>query len=169
MLLHCTQKLLKVLGNPPLHPTEESASGLGNWYANIFFLDRKKCLLFTNEKSLYSFIIPSVKKEDLKHIIDAFLLNLSLNLQVEGFPIGVISKIMQEYKDIHFAKTASKKVLGSMNEIAFQAKYIIVNHHGGIENVKVLAVNKDINRAILGAIGYYHPIEKLRELLTGKR
>jgi hypothetical protein len=92
----------------------------------------------SNEKCLYSLIIPGVKKEDLKHIIDVFLLNLSLNLQVEGFPIGVISKAIQEYKDIHFAKTASKKVLGSMNEIAFQAKYIIVNHYGALRMSRFL-------------------------------
>jgi hypothetical protein len=168
-LLHCTQKLLKELGNPLLQNPDESNTGLGNWYANLLRIDRKKCLLFTNEKTLYCFLIPKVKKESLKNIVEDFLLNLNLNLQAEGFPIEVISRVMQGYTDIGFAKTASKHVLGSMNEFTFQYKYVIMNHYGGLENVRILAVNKEINRTIMGGINYLHPIESLRELLLGER
>ena len=169
MILHCTQKLLKELGNPTLQPAEEPATGLGNWYANLLTVDRRKCFLFTNEKTLYSFLIPKVRKENLKNIADEFLLNLSLNLQAEGLPIAIISRVMRDHTDIGLAKTASKQVLGSMNELAFQYKYVIMNHFGGIENIRILAVNKEINRTIMGAIKYLHPIEALLELLTGER
>jgi hypothetical protein len=168
MILHCTQKLLKELGNPPLQSPDEPNTGLGNWYANLLTIDRRKCILFANEKTLYSFLIPKVKKENLKNIVDDFLLNLNLNLQAEGFPIEVIRRVMQEYTDIGFAKTASRQVLGSMNEIAFQHKYVIINHCGGIENIRILGVNKEINRTIMGGIQYLRPIESLRELLLGE-
>ena len=92
-----------------------------------------------------------------------------MNLQAEGFPIEVISRVMQEYTDIGFAKTASKQVLGSMNELTFQYKYIIINHYGGIENIRILGANKEINRTIMGGINYLRPIESLRELLLGER
>jgi uncharacterized protein DUF6933 len=97
------------------------------------------------------------------------LLNLNLNLQAEGIPIQVISRVMQEYTDIGFAKTASKQVLGSMNEFAFQYKHVIIDHYGGIENIRILGVNKEINRIIMGGIKYLRPIESLRELLLGER
>ena len=64
-LLHCTQKLLKELGKPPLQNPDtspENSEGLGNWYANLLRIDRRKCLLFTNEKTLYTFLIPKVLK-----------------------------------------------------------------------------------------------------------
>jgi len=66
-LIRCTQKLLKELGNPPLQ-----------------------------RKTLYSFLIPKVKKENLKIIIDEFLFNLNMNLQAEGFPLEVINRVMAE-------------------------------------------------------------------------
>jgi Domain of unknown function (DUF6933) len=169
MILHCTQKLLKGLGNPQLQNHDEPTTGLGNWYANLLTIDKRKCILFTNEKTLYSFLVPKVKKENLKNIADEFLLNLSLNLQAEGFPIEIISRVMQEYTDIGFAKTASKRILGSMNELTFQYKYIIINHFGGIENIRMLGVNKEINRTIMGGIKYLRPIESLQELLLGVR
>lgn len=169
-LLHCTQKLLKELGNPPLqNPDEMNTEGLGNWYANLLRIDRKKCIMFTNEKTLYSFLIPKVKKENLKNIIDEFLFNLNMNLQAEGFPLEVIHRVMQEYTDMGFAKTANRHVLGSMKEFAFYFEDLIFSRYGGLENIRILEVNKDINRTIMRGIKYLHPIESLQELLLGER
>jgi len=170
-LIHCTQKLLKELGNPPLQTpaNEPNTQGLGNWYANLLRIDRRKCILFTNEKTLYSFLIPKVKKENLKNIIDEFLFNLNMNLQAEGFSLEVISRVMQEYQDMGFAKTASRHVLGSMNELTYYYEYLIFNHYEGFENIRILGVNKEVNRTIMSGIKYLHPIESLQELLLGER
>lgn len=169
-IIHCTAKLIKELGNPTLqNPDVPNPEGLGSWYANLLRIDRKKCILFTNEKTLYTFLIPKVKKENLKNIIDEFLFNLSMNLQAEEFPLEVINRVMQEYTDMGFAKTASRHVLGSMNEIAFEYKYLIINRYEGIENIRILGVNKEINRTIMRGIKYLHPIESLQELLLGER
>jgi len=169
MILHCTQKLLKELGKPYLQNSDEPTTGLGNWYANLLTIDRRKCVMFTSEKTLYSFLIPKVRKENLTNIVDVFLYNLNINLQAEGFPIEVICRVMQECSDIGFAKTSSKQVLGSMNELAFQYQNVIVKHFGGLESISILGVNKEINRTIMGGIKYLHPIEALREFLTGER
>jgi hypothetical protein len=167
-IIRCTQKLLKEVGNPPLADIPADTDGLGNWYANITRIDRKKCLLFTNEKTLYSFFIPNVKKANLKNISDEFLINLSFNLQAEGFGLEVISKIMQEYNEIGFAKTASKKVLGSMNQIAFEWE-VRVQMKEGLENIRVLEMNKEMNRTLRSnqtGKEYFYPIEGLREVLS---
>jgi len=113
---------------------------------------------------LYSFLIPHVKKANLKNIVDEFMINLSFNLQHEGFSLDVIAKVMSEYKDIGFAKTASRKVLGSMNELAFQYEVLIMGKEG-LGNVKTLELNHTINRTIMGAIQYKHPIEALKKVL----
>lgn len=154
------------MGTHPIEtPSSESPEGLGNWYANLLRIDRRKCLIFTNEKSLYTFFIPTVTKESLKNIIDEFLFNLNMNLQAEGFPLEVIIKVMQEYTDIGFAKTASRKVLGSMNEFAFEYEYLINHRYEGIEKVRILAVNKEVNLTIMKGIKYLHPIEALKNVL----
>lgn len=163
-LIHCTQKLLKELGNPPL--TEASMlnanEGLGNWYANIIRIDRKKCLLFVNEGTLYSFLIPCVLKAKLKNIRNEFLNNLVLNLQYEGFSLEVINRVCQEYREIMFAKTASKHVLGVMTQLFFEYG-VLIEMKEGLQNVKALELNHTINRTILKGIKYLHPIEALRE------
>ncbi len=165
-IIHCTRKLLKELDVPLVEPDRipQPTEVLGNWYANLLRIDRRKCLLFTNEKSLYTFLIPKVLKANLKNIEDEFLINLSYNLQNEGFGLDVINKVMQGYQEIGFAKTASKKVLGSMNELTFQYE-VLIEQKEGLENIRILELNKHINRTIMGALKYKYPIEALRNLL----
>jgi hypothetical protein len=165
-IIHCTKKLLKELDVPIIEPDKIPlpTEGLGNWYANLLRIDRRKCLLFTNEKTLYSFLIPNVLKKNITNIVEEFLINLSFNLQAEGFGLEAIRTVMQEYKGIGFAKTASRKVLGSMNQLAFEYE-VFIEQKEGLENVKILEMNRDINRTILNGIKFLHPIEALRALL----
>jgi hypothetical protein len=156
------------MGNPPLIDIPADTEGLGNWYANLIRIDRKKCLLFTNEKTLYSFLIPNVKKATLKNIVDEFRVNVSFNLQSERFSLDVINKAMQEYSEIGFAKTASRQVLGSMNQIAFEYE-IRVQMKEGLGNIRILETNRDMNktlRTMLEGKKYFYPIEALIEVLS---
>jgi hypothetical protein len=165
-IIRCTRKLLKELDVPLVEPDRipQTTEGLGNWHANLLRIDRRKCLLFTNEKTFYTFLIPKVLKANLKNIEEEFLIHLSYNLQNEGFGLEVINRVMQEYKEIGFAKTSNRQVLGSMNEFAFENDYLI-RREGGIEKVRIFEINKEINRTPMGALKYKYPIETLRNLL----
>ena len=55
-----------------------------------------------------------------------------------------------------------------MNELTFQYKYLIINRYGGIENIRILRVNKEINRVITRVETYSYPIESLRKILMGR-
>ncbi|MFZ3138779.1 MAG: hypothetical protein WA126_15465 [Thermodesulfovibrionales bacterium] len=165
-IIHCTKKLLKELDVPLIEPDKipQPTEGLGNWYANLLRIDRRKCLLFTNEESLYTFLIPKVLKANLKSIEQEFLVNLSYNLQNEGFELDVINRVMQEYQEIGFAKTSNRQVLGSMNDLTFQYQ-VLIEQKEGLENIRILELNKHINRTIMGALKYKYPIEGLKRVL----
>lgn len=168
-IIHCTKKLLQELDVNILEPDNipSNPEGLGNWYANLIRIDRRKCILFTNEKTLYSFLIPKVLKSNLKNIEEEFLINLNLNLQAEGSSLEVISRVMQEYGEIGFAKTANKSVLGSMNDLAYLYEVHIIED-GGFDNIKMLQLNQRINRTPMGAMKYQFPIEVLKKVLQGR-
>jgi hypothetical protein len=90
-LIHCTKKLLAELGALGSKIPPEVATGLfGPWHANLLRIERRKCILFTNDHTLYSFLVPGFKKKDNFH--DLFLVNLNDNLAVEGFGQGSDSK-----------------------------------------------------------------------------
>jgi hypothetical protein len=101
--------------------------------------------------------------------VEEFLVNLSFNLQAEGFSADVANRVVAEYTEIGFAKTASKTVLGAMNQLAFEAEYLILHRYEGMEMGKILKVNKDMNRSLMRGYRHLYPIEMLQELLTGER
>ena len=64
--IRCTQALLKILRIKP-DETQDSLTStpLGDWYAHLLWIERKKCILFTNEVTLFNFLALDVKKADL--------------------------------------------------------------------------------------------------------
>lgn len=89
-----------------------------------------------------------------------------LNLKYEGFGPAVLERISSEYRQLRFAKTASRSVLGSMNDIAYQYE-VYIHMDGGIESAKMLQINHKINRMPMSAIAYKYPIEALRKVIEG--
>jgi hypothetical protein len=164
-ILHCTKKLLNEIGasqrgaKPPEHP----AGFLGPWHANLIRIERRKCLLLTNDRTLYSFLIPCVKKKDLVNFRELFVLHLKMNLVKEGFGPEDITKALEEYDEIAIVPTTSRSVLGSMNDLADQADFL-VSRAGGLEQGDMLTVNMMLNRIPMGAIRYRYAIDKVYEL-----
>ena len=165
-IIHCTKRLLKEIEAVPIEfdRNVSALEGMGNWYANLIRIDRRKCIIFTNEKTLYTFLIPKVVKNNLKNIEHEFLTHLTFNLQSEGFGIEIIHRIQQEYREIRYAKTANRSVLGSMNDLASLYEHRIMGS-GGIDNMKILAINQETNRTPMGALKYVFPIKALKNLL----
>ncbi len=160
-VIHCTKKLLNELGAlgsrmPPKH----SSGFFGPWHANLIRIERRKCILFTNDRTLYSFLVPGVKKKDDFH--DLFLMNLNANLAAEGLRQGEILKALDEYAEIAIASTMNRSVLGSMNDLAGQAEFLI-HRAGGLEKADLLRVNMMLNRVPMGALKYDYAIEKVYE------
>lgn len=166
-LIRCTQKLLRELSFFPAGSdvAEINPEGLGNWYANLVRFDRRKCFIFTNEKTLYSFLVPGVLKKDLLNIHNLFRSHLSNNLQYEGFATDVIKRALEEYNEIGLAKTASRSVLGSMNDLKCAYGFEVVRS-GGIGGFNVLAVNREMNRTPLSAIKYSYAIEEVKRVIV---
>ncbi len=122
-------------------------------------------MLFVNEKTLFTFLIPGIKRSYLKDIKDLFINNLRLNLAFLGIDLSSIQEICEPYKEYTISKTSSKSVLGSMNDYArcFKAK-IYYDNEQMIDNI--LQTNFEMNKMPMGAIGYSSGEEKLFELLT---
>jgi hypothetical protein len=164
-VIHCTKKLLKELeASPGRSITPEHLSGfLGPWHANLIWIERRKCLLLTNDRTLYSFLIPRAKKKDLVNFKELFVLHLKMNLAKEGFGPEDISKALEEYGEIAIAPTKSRSVLGSMNDLANQVEFL-VSREDGLEEGDMLTVNMMLNRIPMGAIKYRYSIDKVYEL-----
>jgi hypothetical protein len=165
-LIRCTQKLLREIGikKSDLVDDDPQFGYLRTWYANLIWIDRRKCVLFTNEGTLYSFLVGDIKKANLTKFDHLFLSNLRANLESEKFDSQIIDKVLKEYSEIAIGKTKSKSVLGSMNDLALLFKFNI-QHNGGVMACDVIDINQKLNRVPMGAIDYSYSIEQLRTKL----
>lgn len=166
--LRCTAKVQKELGLKPgdLAEIKPGDSLLGNWYVNIFTVDRRKTFIFMNERTLLSFIIFGIKKSNVKNAPEAFLRGLDQLLTIEGFDIGAINQVFDGYESYEFTKTASRSVLGNMNDLVDLYRHSIV-YGGGLKYVDVGELILKINRTPQRNLGWSFSIDIVKELLTG--
>jgi hypothetical protein len=164
-LIRCTGKLQKEMGlkKSDLLQGEPDFSYLGPWHANLIHINRRKCVLFVNDKTLFNFIAPDVSREEITNLCVLFKNYLQCVLAEEGVMTLAREKILSEYEEIRYAKTKSKSVLGSMNDLAFHYKYHIQGE-GGVHSIAVPSIIRKLNRIPMGAIEYTYPIEALRAM-----
>ena len=162
----CTAKVQKEMGLNPndLSKIVEGESMLGNWYINLFTVDRRKTFLFVNEKTLLSFILYGIKKSNIQHIHEAFLKALNQLLLIEGVDYTIINKLNNEYFDLEYTKTNNKYILGTMNNLTVIYKYL-VSTDGGFKCCDLTRIIHQINTMPQRNIKWKHPIDLAKELL----
>jgi len=140
-----------------------SFSFLGSWHANLIYIDRRKCILFVNDKTLFNFLAPDVRKAEITDLGKLFLSYLTCVLASENIEDSVIDKVLSEYRDLAFSGTSNKSVLGSMNDLAFHYKHLILDS-GSIHSADVPDIIHKLNHMPMGAIEYKYAIDALKVL-----
>ena len=168
-LIRCTQKLIKEMGlkKAELSTIEPKFSYLGSWHANLLHIDGKKCVLFVNDKTLFNFIAPNVKRQEIKNLSSMFKEHLIYALSSESVSDKTKEQIIKEYNEINYSKTNSKKVLGSMNDLAFHYKHHILSE-GGILNALVPNIINQLNHMPMGMLSYKYSSDELKSLYENK-
>ena len=159
-LIHCTQKLLAEIPDRLIAPSVPGES----WHANLLRIDRRKCVLFTHDATLYSVFVPGLKKPDFEQLDEVFGQRLFKALLWDEFPQTQIEWMLEACRVIRFTRSSNRSVLGSMNDIRFHVG-LHVEHDGGLASVDLAQLHHETNRIPFAAVGYQYPVEQLREYL----
>jgi hypothetical protein len=155
VILRCTSKLLAVIG-PALAAKPAPARDAEDWYANLLWFDRRKCLLLTHAATLFSIFEANVSAPGLRATGPLVSRLIERELACEGLPSAVFAGL--EPQDLILAKTADRSVLGCMNDMAFLCRHTIAES-GGLMSTDLGALNRSLRRNINSARGYQPPIE----------
>ncbi|MBN2267788.1 MAG: hypothetical protein JW725_05640 [Candidatus Babeliaceae bacterium] len=168
-LIRCTKKLLYEMGFAPndVEDWPDTVSRLGDWYANLIYIERKKCALYVNGRTLLNFLVPGVKRADFCEAEEFFQRNFQKLLAYEGIPQETIKTLLEDCGQIRFAPTKSKSVLGSMNDIALNYRYEVMRH-GGPEHSPMDQVMHELNRMPMMKLKFTLPIDELKAVLQLK-
>jgi hypothetical protein len=119
--LRCTKKLLDFLEVDSIDDPHPSTGALGDWYANLVPTHAGDLIIFVDERTLITVAVPIVLVEELLPIFRERVANLLIMLNV---PLRKIEQELSHYQEFEFARTASRSVLGSINDIAWHYQSI---------------------------------------------
>jgi len=93
---------------------------LDEWYAHLFFLARRKCVLFAHARTYYGFVAYGLKREDIRKLDEIFKKNLGYRLYEDSFSPEAIKKAMAITDTITYGRTIDRRVLGVMNQMIYE-------------------------------------------------
>jgi len=167
MLLRCTKKLLKELGLANSHLVDDIAdeSTLGEWYANLFFVQHQKCIIFTNARTLFTFISFHVSRAEIRSNLDKlFRRELGRILLEEDFDGALIQRLVNECSRLQFARTKDRSILGIMVDHVKNIKWTVMRY-GGLVEASYSRIIKQLNRPPFLTQEFTYSIEELRRVL----
>ena len=163
MLLRCTTRLLELLGDPV---TEDRPASAEDWYANVFWVQRRKCLLVTHAGTLFSVFAPAVQAADLRPL-GAFVTPLITHqLVAERFPATALGSLDPAQATI--ARTVDRQVLGCMNDVALVCQHAAADA-GSLTRLDLRALHQRLQHNITSARNYVPPVDLLADGLQQPR
>jgi hypothetical protein len=159
MILRFTEKLSKKLKLGPITKVERDAGPFLEWYANLFTANRTQYILVTEVKSLLSIVMYGRGVVDDNIFINHFLNFLREYLDNKGNRLIFERVIGPSSGQITMSKTASKSILGSMNDMVSMSKFTLER-----EDVSPMYLTEMINKTPFKAIDYQSPLEAFGNL-----
>jgi len=163
-IIKCTAKLLKEIGIIPTNIPDQPTS-ICDWHANLLWVNRRKYVLFTNELTLYSFLIYWNKTPRSADFLERFRLGLFRSLLNEELTDAQFEYFLTGHAQAIITKTNNRSVLGSMNDLTLQIKYML-SVSAGLSDAGLSEINRHLNRIPMGAIQYKISIDELRRRLA---
>jgi hypothetical protein len=144
MVVRCTKKMLDLLGGRNLMLSEPTRSD-DDWYLNLLWIERQKCLLLTHAGTLFSVFRAGVRVDNLRPLGNYLVEAIESELRAEGLASDALSEL--DRNDVRIAKTASRRTLGFMNEMASELEWHIA-HDGGLHRADINELNHALRRML---------------------
>ena len=169
LYLHCTVKLAKTARvKLESAPDTDGLHWLDCWYASLVPQNGSTDLvLFTNARSLYSIVIPQLAEN-----ITFFAVVSQFGRKLRAVPASLdvddetVSTAVERHGQFVTCKTASRSVLGSMNEMAFHLRFLALRNADAMGETDPKDLERMLNTTPLGPLGYRYPVESFVELLA---
>jgi hypothetical protein len=159
--IRLTQKLRKFLGVEFQETLQPTSAALGDWYANLVPTWAGEMIVFISDKSLLVVAVPFWEVADL---IPLFVLRVANLMGMIGVSMEAAADEITHYREVQYAKTASRSVLGSLNDFAFNIQ--MYSEDASEENPMSLSDTElRLSHYPCKPLGWKSPAEVARELL----
>jgi hypothetical protein len=160
-----TKKFLDRVGRSVVEPPA-STTALGDWYANVLFW-RPQVALFVNATTFLPVLMPLAPAGAVLARLPGAMSEV---IHVLGIDPRFVVAEQEAMHDVTLAKTASRQVLGVMNEFAFMAEQSISTGKG--DPFDLLDLSVWLASTIVGPLTVdvgYTPVGALQRLVATVR
>ncbi len=159
MMIRLTQKLGKKIGVSPKEALPLERNPYADWTGHLFTAKRVQYILLVNTSSLFAVVLFGRGISN-----DGQLLKMALTGIREAVVDAVGESVYQRLiapatEQIRFSKTNDRRVLGSINELVFQAKC-----HLEDDELSPSQVAERLNNTLMSLIKYQTPGEAFRSM-----
>jgi len=159
MIIRLSGKLGKKIHLSPTETFPLDENPFVDWSAHLFTADRTQYILVTNTTSLYSMVLFGKGMTNDCRFLDRVVSAMSEFIQDDGHPFLYKRLIMPSTGLVRFSKALNKSVIGSMNDLVFQAKTYL--REGTISPYEV---SFKLNQTPLSILQYANPKEAFRTM-----
>lgn len=145
---------------PPDPHTASLPAEADDWYANLLWIERRKCLLVTHAGTLFSVFAPDVRAGQLRPLGPFVLPRIADQLAAEGLAPGVLG--VADDLPVRIAKTADRSVLGAMNDLVLLCAHAVAGA-GGLARLDLAELHRRVQRNLCSARDYVPAIELVAE------
>lgn len=117
MQVGCTKKLLEYL-SCEIGEVDTQLDSLFSFTANLITVNRRKCIVVTNDASGCGFMIYGVTAKDKKRARELILQGLEHMLRSEHLSEALIAHYLQDCGDVLLTKTANRSAIAKNNRFA---------------------------------------------------
>jgi hypothetical protein len=149
MILRCTGNMLALLG---ARNVAAAQVGEDDWYLNLLWVDGRKCLLLAHAGTAFPVFVADVRKRDLAPLGERVAGTIRRALRAEGLPDDTLGGL--DPGEVTITKTASRQLLGFMNDMALHAGYEIADA-GGLGACDIAVLNHRLRQTLHNHDGHY--------------
>ena len=168
-LIRCTEKLRREMGLTAVDLAGEGdATPLGDWYANLFSEERKKCVLFAAERSLLTVVAIDVTRAQLRGLRELLREGLFNVLLDEGFSAAQANPLLADAGEARYGVGQDRSMTSTVGELVGEARDRIYRL-GGVEGVDLRELHHDLNRVLLTRNSYNAAVEVTHKVLGSQQ
>lgn len=155
MIVRCTKKMLHLLGGRSVSIGEFPVTD-DDWYLDLIWFDRRKCLLLVHAGTLFSVFRADIRSAQLRPPGPYLVTAVQAELANERLPLDTFGPLQPD--DVRVARTASRSMLGFMNQMTVEIRYQVLRSDD-VRNCDLDALNHQLRRTLRNRGGYVCPIE----------
>ena len=155
MIVRCTKKMLDLLGGRSVAVGEFPATD-DDWYLDLIWFDRRKCLLLVHAGTLFPVFRADVRSPRLRPPGHNPVPAVQAELATERLPLDMFGPLQPD--DVHVARTASRSILGFMNQMTHEVRYQVMRADD-VRNCDIDALKRQLRRTLRNHGGYVRPID----------